>query len=289
MNVLQLATVDNGGGAWFLKDALDRHTNHECRAVRMYQSKLRYPYDILAPTQGEINDLYAWADMIHVHDDAGGLIINQWTDDPKPVVITYHGTRYRRFWQQFNAKCEHRGWKVTCSTIDLTWRGAEWLPTPRRDLSRFWNPAEQFTVVHAPTDRKRKRTDEVLAALVGTEVALIEGETYAQCMSEKARGRILVDGWLGYGNNTIEAWALGMPSVCGVTSEVGGMMRDAWGYLPFADTAVEGLDFMIQELRLDPLLYCEIQDRGRAHFMRYHHAPAVATKLTKLYEEVLDG
>ena len=290
MNILQLATVDNGGGAWFVKDALDRHTDYECRAVRMYQSKLRYPYDILAPTQAEIGELYRWADLVHVHDDAGGLIVNQWFKNQKPVVVTYHGSRYRQHWQQYNEKCKERGWKVTCSTIDLTWRGAEWLPTPRRDLYKSWNPSQGFTVVQAPTDRKRKRTDEVVEALEHETLMVIEGQTYARCLQKKARGHVLVDGWLyGYGNNSIEAWAFGIPSVCGVIPEVRRMMLDAWGYLPFADTTLEGLRDTILELRHDPEFYAEVEAYGRDHFMRYHHAPAVAARLVDLYERVMEG
>ena len=43
MNVLQLATVDNGGATWFYRDALLEHTDHDCRAVRTYQGPLDYP------------------------------------------------------------------------------------------------------------------------------------------------------------------------------------------------------------------------------------------------------
>ena len=287
MNILQLATVDNGGGAWFLKDALDRHTDHECRAVRMYQSKLRYPHDILAPLQSEINELYDWADVVHLHDESGGLIFAQWQKRPKPVVITYHGSRYRRLHEAQNEVCKARGWRVTVSTLDLTAWGAEWLPTPRRDLYKFWNPGQKFTVVHAPTDRKRKRTDEVVEAL--PDVALVEGQTYADCLVEKAKAHVLVDGWLyGYGNNSTEAWAFGMPSVCGAIPVVRELMLDAWGYLPFAEATVENLGNVVEELRLDALFYNEVQDRGREHFMRYHHAPAVAARLLDLYERVMD-
>lgn len=290
MNILQLATVDSAGGAWFFKDTLDRHTDHECRAVRMYQSQYQYPHDLLDPPQKEIDELYAWADLVHVHDEAEALIVDQWAKSPKPVVITHHGTRYRRYHDSFNERSERRGSKLTVSTIDLTAWGAEWLPYPRHDMADLWKPAKKFNVVHAPTNRERKRTGEVIAALRNTRLTLIEDRPYAECLEEKAKGHALVDSWLyGYGNNSIEAWAMGMPTVSGILPEMREMMLESWDYLPFVETTVEGLAETVARLRDDDVFYSEVQDRGRDHFMRYHHAPAVAARLVDLYEEALDG
>ena len=106
MNILQLATVDNGGSTYFMRDALRQYTEHECKSARMYQSQYRYPQDIVRPTQKEINELYRWADVVHLHDESGGLIFGQWKKRPKPVVVTYHGTRYRKLHDAYDERLQ---------------------------------------------------------------------------------------------------------------------------------------------------------------------------------------
>jgi glycosyltransferase involved in cell wall biosynthesis len=287
VKILQLATVDNGGATWFLKDALDRHTDHETVAVRMYQNRCKYPADKLKPTQEEINELYEWADVVHLHDEAGSLIWHQWEKEEKPVVITYHGTRYRQHHEQYDQKCERRGWKVTVSTLDLATWGARWLPTPRRDTNEFWNPTERFHVIHLPTDLGRKRTEDVQRELEGFSLSVVHGQPYARAMMRKAKAHVTVDGWnYGYGNNSIEAWALGMPSVGGAIPEVKELMIKAWGYLPFVDATMETLRDVVDRLRTDDDFYKSGQMWGRSHFERFHRQAAVAARLDGLYQEV---
>lgn len=289
MNVLQLATVDNGGSTWFLKDALERWTECQCRSVRTYQGGCEYPLDILQPTAEEIRQLWDWADVVHLHDEAGALIREN-DLDPKPTVITYHGSRYRSAPTQFNALCAKRGWLVTVSTLDLTRWGGRWLPTPRRDLGRFWNPARKWNLIHAPTNRDKKRTNELIEAMGGhVPFTLVEGQTYARCLKKKAKAHALMDGWhYGYGNNSIEAWAFGMPTVSGAYGWLQRMMVDEWGYLPFALADEISMADVIERLRRDVGFYSEVQDRCRGHFMRFHHSPRVAEALVVLYREALD-
>jgi glycosyltransferase involved in cell wall biosynthesis len=285
VNILQIATVDNGGGTYFLRDALIRWTPHKCKAIRTYQSRYEYPADVIGTEY--LPELYDWADVIHLHDEAGALIQRF---APKPTVITYHGTRFREHGDQFMARCERRGWLPTVSTLDLTSWGAEWLPTPRRDLNRFWHPAKKFVVIHAPTNRERKLTDQVLEALQGFHLTLVENQTYAKCLGKKANAHVLVDGWhYGYGNNSIEAWAFGMPSIAAALPSVRDRMLEEWGYLPFTETDVVGLPYVIERMMRSKEFYAQEQEQGREHFMTYHHAPKVAERLVGFYERVLDA
>ena len=286
---MQLATVDNGGATYFYKDALDQHTNHETRAVRIHQGWLQYPGDVIGPTTEEIAELYRWADVIHLHDEAGALIKGF---KAKPTVITYHGTRYRAVPDQYNARCQEQGWLLTVSTIDLTEWGGRWVPTPRRDVSGDYNPAQAFVVVHAPSNRERKKTDLIVRAVRQARVCklrLIEGVPYRKCMQRKARGRVLIDGWLGYGSNAVEAWALGMPVISGADHTLQLRMRDAWGYVPFATAYPSHLGIwkVVERLQRDRSLYREIQALGRSHYLAYHHPYHVAQRLVKLYQEVM--
>ncbi len=290
MRILQLATVDNGGATWFYKDALDQHTGHETRAVRTYQGWLQYPADVIAPTTKRIASLYKWADVVHLHDEAGALIAGF---EPKPTVITYHGTRYRAAPEQYNQRCKERGWLLTVSTLDLTEWGGRWVPTPRRDVSRDYNPAKTFVVVHAPTCRDRKRTDLIIEAVKqakGCKLRLIEGVPYRKCMQRKARGSVLIDGWLGYGSNAVEAWAMGMPVISSASECLLSKMRYVWGYVPFWDVEPTK-DSLLQALEAIrwPGYYKRYKALGRSHYLAYHHPYHVAQRLVRLYQEAKEG
>ena len=295
MNILHLATVDNGGGAYFCADALNRHGEHHARAVRTYQGAIDYPFDVLRPSPLELATLYDWADVLHVHDEAGALVLDQdWK--PKPTVITWHGTKYRQNHAVLDARCEKRGWLVTASTLDLTKWGAAWLPMPRADLLNGALPAApallRFYAIHAPTDRKRKRTELIASALQGlVTLRILEGVTFAHCLEIKRYGHVLLDGWLGYGNNAVEAWALGLPVVSGGPAWLLAMMQDAWGYLPFAVMKPTrcGILCPVGRLVQEPAFYADVQRRGREHYLRYHTPQAVAARLGELYGRAAEG
>jgi len=289
VKILQLATVDNGGATWFYKDALDQHTSHDCRAIRTYQGWLDYPGDIVKPELADLAKWYKWAEVIHLHDEAGSLIQNF---KAKPTLITYHGTRYRSAPEQYNERCAAKGWLVTVSTLDLTEWGGRWVPTPRRDVADDYNPARAFVVVHAPTNRERKKTDIVVDAVRqarGCKLRLLEGVPYRKCMQRKAIGRVLVDGWLGYGSNAVEAWALGMPVIGGASQDLQARMLEAWGYVPFMPIYPSRRSLMraLDSLKRHEGLYRHYQNKGRSHYLAYHHPYHVAQRLSKLYQEVI--
>ena len=290
VKILQLATVDNGGATWFYKDALDQHTSHDTRAVRTYQGWLAYPGDVINPEPDVLQGLYDWADVVHLHDEAGALVQEF---KPKPTVITYHGSRYRSAPEQYNQRCEKRGWLVTVSTLDLTEWGGRWIPTPRRDVADDYKPARRFVVVHAPTNRERKKSDLIIEAVRadrGCRLQLIENTPYRRCMQRKAKGRVLVDGWLGYGSNAVEAWALGMPVISGASYDLQNRMREAWGYVPFMEChpSRRGLWRALESIKNNDRQYRRFQNVGRSHYLAYHHPYHVAQRLVKLYEEAME-
>ena len=291
MRILQLATVDNGGATWFYKDALDQHTSHETRAVRIHQGWLAYPGDVSNPEPEVLENLYKWADVVHLHDEAGALVRDF---EPKPTVITYHGTRYRAAPEQYNTRCQERGWLLTVSTIDLTEWGGRWVPTPRRDVSEDYNPAQVFVVVHAPTNRERKRTALIVEAVrqaKGCKLRLIEGVPYRKCMQRKAVGRVLVDGWMGYGSNAVEAWALGMPVISGAPNKLLDKMLEEWSHVPFMAVWRDesSVRQALEDLRANEKLYQFYQARGRGHYLAYHHPYHVAQRLVGFYQEAKEG
>jgi hypothetical protein len=296
VNILQLAHADNGGATWWFKEAIERHTEHKVRAVRMVQNYLDYPCDLLGSSKEVLAELWGWADVIHIHD---GAMHYMPPVEPKPTVITYHGNFYRRNHGVYHRRAKASKWVVTVSTLDLTTYHddhPEWLPNPREDMGLLWNPHHRkFLIIHAPTNPATKSTAEVQEAvkgLIGVKLDLVQQVTYAQCIQRKARGHLLVDQFrYGYGNNAMEAWALGMPAI-------GGFWGSLWhrtilayaGYLPFAlaEGTVESIRETIIRLQDDPAFYCEIQDQGRQFFFAYHHAPVVARRAVEFYEQARD-
>lgn len=78
-------------------------------------------------------------------------------------------------------------------------------------------------IAHAPTNREVKSTAAFLEAVDrlraeghDIEVDLIEGRTWDECLERKARADIYFDQVkLGYGNNSVECWGMGIPVIAG--------------------------------------------------------------------------
>lgn len=294
MNILQLSNADNGGATWWLKQALDRYTEHKCRAVRMVQNYLNYPYDILTPGAERLRALWGWADVIHIRDGAQFMPKGL---PPKPTVITYHGNFYRRNHIVYHRRSRALKRIITVSTVDLTTYHLSdtpgWLPQPREDMAHLWKPsAKGFIVIHAPTIREDKGTETVLLA-VRANLDLIEKVTYARCLERKARGHVLIDQFAyGYGNNAIEAWAMGMPVIGGFKNEIFHRALSKWaGELPFllANETEKDIRLAVARLQDDPACYAEYQERGRDYFFAHHHAPVVAKRAVEFYERALEA
>ena len=162
MNILSLCKWDYAGCGFFLSDAINRHTKHVSRSVRVLTSTLQYPYDLLNISDKLLIELWQWCDVVHVHD-APGVTFPPRGLPSKPVVITHHGTIYRRDPQRYNEEARAAGWVATVATPDLTQYGLPWLPDCRPDLTKYVKrPRGSFIVAHAPTKRAVKGTGAVL-------------------------------------------------------------------------------------------------------------------------------
>lgn len=294
MKILSLGRIDCAAAGFFLSRAIRRHTRHEAHMVRLAgKNTLEFPADIVAPPGERMRTLWKWADVIHIHDFArplpGRVIMAA-----KPVVVTYHGTAYRNKYAVHDQTCESRGWLQTVSTIDLTLlSGARWMPDTRIDLARFASERnEDFTVIHAPTNRAVKSTKPVaraLRSLDGVRLDLIEGRPYEECLERKARGHVLVDQFkLGYGCNAIEAWAMGLVVIANARRPILTAMRKKWGYIPFVRSTLKALPETVLRLRDDRTFYQESLERGWQHWHDYHRPEVVAQRAVEFYEEAIE-
>lgn len=180
--------------------------------------------------------------------------------------------------------------------------GASFLPYASVD-PRAWTPApptpgKSLRLVHAPSDRARKGTDAIVAAVerlhargVPIELELVEGRPRSEARTAYERADVLVDqlvvGW--YGGVAVEAMALGKPVVARLDPAALALAPEKLrNDLPIvaADTAnlEEALNALASRPREDLV---ELGLRGRAFVERWHDPVAVARRTKTDYERSL--
>lgn len=286
MNILNYcAGYDTGGYSIRLKRAFDVHSAHTYRScIGRPVSYIRYPTDA---KPREYAALARWADLIHVSHQP--VPVN------KPQVVQYHGTKFRNNPDRFLALQADAGAEAVCSTLDL-WLVAPdrltWLPSPYDlgHLARYRNPTGRLRVGHAPTARAIKSTDVFLAAAarVGVEVVLIERKPWETCLRLKGTCDVYFDQViLGYGNNAVEAWGMGLPVVAGAAPDTLAEMTARFGVLPFypatEDTIADALAAMTDLETRET--YAAL---GAAHARRWHDAEAVVRIAEQVYARATD-
>ena len=174
---------------------------------------------------------------------------------------------------------------------------ARWIPEaevvpPGIDL-REYAPAppsgrERPVVLHAPSSRRRKGTEHVVAACeqLPVELEIVEGLPHAEARRRYERADIVVDqlnaGW--YGLFAIEAMALGKPVVSFLHEEAAARTEEAFGTRVPVVRATE--ETLVEALR--PLVESAEERRrigaeSRAYAERVHDADRVAGRLLEIY------
>ncbi|MDQ3992366.1 MAG: hypothetical protein M3229_01770 [Actinomycetota bacterium] len=168
---------------------------------------------------------------------------------------------------------------------------AEVIP-PGVDLGRYEPapPSERArpTVVHAPSSRRRKGTEHVVAACAALEVDLdvVEGVPHEEARRRYEAADIVVDqlnaGW--YGVFAIEAMALGKPVVTFLHEEAVRRTEEAFGMrVPLVRATKETLADTLRPLVASPAERRRIGAESRTYVERVHHLDRVADRLLDLY------
>jgi hypothetical protein len=299
VNVFNLATaMDSGGQMIRTKEAFDRLApGWSMRSMAALETFIAYPYDL--PWRGPLLErFYDAADVVHLHNTLHG---HDWYDAGagKPTVLHYHGTIYRAEHASIAAEARRVGAVQMASTIDLAVLEPDvaWLPSPfdlgalRAVREREYVPTRRLRIAHAPTNRDAKQTDAFLDALRSLatrhdfELDLIEGQRWIRCLARKARADIFYDqAELGYGNNSVEAWAMGIPVVSGVSDPaVREAMIQTWGRLPFVDAAATSIAEALEQVITDAGYRAEMAAIGLAHVERWHDEARVVPMLQTIY------
>lgn len=151
----------------------------------------------------------------------------------------------------------------------------------------------KLRISHAPRNRFFKGTEQVIAAVerarakVDLEFDLIEGVTHEEAIRRKRASNLVIDhvgeagGTTGYGMNSLEALAMGIPCM---TS-----MMDAYqtflGDHPFLVTTPDTLEAQLCELARNPQALLERSRRGREWVERVHGADRIVEKIYATYRD----
>jgi hypothetical protein len=295
VNVLHLhPETDTGGQSMAGKKALEA-AGDSVRVFVDHQHPFKYPLAELWDDDA-VRDAYRWADVVVIHNDPS--VFSKVSDGSrKNVIVHHHGSRFRndpdRLWQLG----ESIGARQVVSTIDLLLsvpRGgrAEWFPQVvdvqlmERMRETYRNSGERIRVAHAPTNRQIKGTRYVVRAMrriPSADFLLIQRQPWSTCLRVKASADIFVDQLLlGYGNNAIEAWAMGMPVLAGARFDI--LKRMSREYpLPFYRTTTDALEDHIRSFVDSAKLRDEYARRGRDHVERFHAPDAWVERTRRIY------
>ena len=168
---------------------------------------------------------------------------------------------------------------------------AEVIP-PGVDLARIEPAAPSDRarplIVHAPSSRRRKGSEHVIAAVDGLEadLELVEGLHHDEAFERYRAADIVVDqlnaGW--YGLFAIEAMALGKPVVTFLHDEAVRRAEEAFGTrVPIVSATAETLREALRPLVADAARRRELGAASRAYVEQVHDLEQVTDRLVALY------
>jgi glycosyltransferase involved in cell wall biosynthesis len=147
---------------------------------------------------------------------------------------------------------------------------------------------ERPLIVHAPSSRRRKGSEHVIAAVDGldADLELVEGLHHDEAFERYRAADIVVDqlnaGW--YGLFAIEAMALGKPVVTFLHDEAVRRTEEAFGTrVPIVSATAETLREALRPLVADAARRRELGVASRAYVERVHDLDAVTDRLLALY------
>lgn len=284
------AGADTGGFGWNHAQAFKRYAQPGVtfRSIARSTNYLAYPHDLEWP---HARQQWRRANVVHLHNT---LRTASMFTSPKPVVLHHHGTNFRANAEPLAAQLAAIGGRAVVSTLDLLDYGDEltWIPQSHDldALEQLRAPQTgRLRIGHAPTERGIKDTDAfmVACAKLNVEPVLIERKSWRECLAIKGTCDILYDQViLGYGNNAVEAWAMGIPVIAGAGVSTLKTMRDTFDTLPFLSATAGTIGDAIRAL-MDDDTRAEWGERGRTHAERWHNGRESVERLTAVYRHTL--
>ncbi len=139
---------------------------------------------------------------------------------------------------------------------------------------------------HAPTNRQAKGSDQIIAAIKEiqsehpVEFVLIENLSHEESLNRKSGCHIFVDqiGDLGYGLNSLEALAMGIPT----SSCLAPGFSEKYPQHPFVVIDEYNIKDQLLALISDGKLRRDLSKKGRIWVQKYHDAENVVKEIHKL-------
>jgi glycosyltransferase involved in cell wall biosynthesis len=146
-------------------------------------------------------------------------------------------------------------------------------------------------ILHAPSSRKRKGTEHIVAAVEGldADLRIVEGMTHDEAFELYREADIVIDqlnaGW--YGVFAIECLALGKPVVTFLHDEAVRRTEEAYGTkVPLVPTTKETLRESLRPLVEDVALRQRVGAASRAYAERLHDIDKIAGELVEIYGRI---
>ena len=150
---------------------------------------------------------------------------------------------------------------------------------------------ERPVVLHAPSSRRRKGTEHVMAACreLDVELEIVEGLDHREAFERYRRADVIVDqlnaGW--YGVFAIEAMALGKPVVTFLHDEAVRRTEEAFGVrVPIVSATKETLAAVLRPLAESAAERRRVGAASRAYAEEVHGLERMTDRLLALYAEL---
>jgi hypothetical protein len=243
---------------------------------------------------------YALGDFDIVHYD-GGLdffrdcrLATEWKKKGKTIVCHYMGSDLRE-----------RGIDPTMdrlSDLNLTNESDHllrhpninyiYIPFDAFSLSMRTSENKRLRIVHSPTNRSMKGTAFILPIMEAVqkvrdvEFVLVENVSHDDAIRIKINCDLAIEqvgnlGGTGYGRNSLETLAMGIPTITEMTPDYTAWLPENPFLLATRETLFESVLKLIDNVELRT----ELKVRGRQWVMKYHSYASVHQRLMDLYRE----
>jgi len=155
-------------------------------------------------------------------------------------------------------------------------------------------PTDEIVIMHAPTSRGNKGTEFILNAVnqliedgYPIKMLLVENVTHAELKLKYLECDIFIDQILGgwYGTATIEAMALGRPTVCFIRESYFEHI-DYGELIPIINAQPATIYQVLKETIENKHLLPEIGKKSREFVEEIHDVKKITSNLIKIYEQI---
>lgn len=243
---------------------------------------------------------YGLDDFEVIHYDGGldffrdARIAKQWKREGKKIVCHYMGSdlRVRGIDRQMDA----------LSDLNLTNESDHlllhpnihyiFIPFDATEYSVRSQENERLRIIHSPSNRAAKGTELILPVMQrvvkerNVEFVLVEGKPHHEVIHIKQTCDIAIEqvgnfGGTGYGRNSLETLAMGIPTITEMTPDYLAWLPEN----PFILATPETLFERIIEVIDSPELRRAKAREGRAWVEKYHSFESVNARLMQLYRD----